>query len=60
MCTWEYNFKMDLREVGWWRGGVHKLDVSGSGYEQVAGSCEYYDEPSGSIKYREFLEWLRT
>jgi hypothetical protein len=26
----------------------------------VARSCEYGDEPSGSIKCKEFLEWLRT
>jgi hypothetical protein len=24
----------------------------------VAGSCEHGDEPSGSIKYGEFLYWL--
>ena len=45
---WEVNIKMDLREVGWGYG----LDRSGSGYGQVAGSCE----PSGYIKCREFLE----
>jgi hypothetical protein len=38
----------------------HGLDQSGSGYGQVAGSCVYGDEPSGSIKCGEFLEWLRT
>jgi hypothetical protein len=27
---------------------------------QMAGSCVYGDEPSGSIKCGEFLEWLRT
>jgi hypothetical protein len=27
---------------------------------KVAGSCEYGDEPSGSIKFGEFLKWLRT
>jgi hypothetical protein len=26
----------------------------------VAGCCEYGDEPSGSIKYGEFLEQLMT
>ena len=26
----------------------------------MAGSCEYGDEPSGSIKCGEFLEWLWT
>jgi hypothetical protein len=25
------NIKMDLREVGWWVGGGHGLDGSGSG-----------------------------
>jgi hypothetical protein len=37
-------------------GGEHRLDRSGSGYGQVAGSCEYGDKPSGSIKCGEFLE----
>jgi hypothetical protein len=49
---WEDNIKMDLSEVGW----GHGLDQSGSGQGQVAGSCEYGDEPSGSIKCGEFLE----
>jgi hypothetical protein len=37
-------------------GGWHGLDQSGPGQGQVAGSCEYGDEPSGSIKCVEFLE----
>ena len=41
---------MDLREMGWWQG----LDRSGTGQEQVAGSCEYGIEFSGSIKCEEF------
>ena len=52
----EDNIKMGLLEVGWWLG----LDRSGSGYGQVAGSCECGDEPSGSIKYWKFLDYLRT
>jgi hypothetical protein len=32
------------------------MDRSGSGYGQMAGSCEYGDEHSGSIKYGEFRE----
>jgi hypothetical protein len=32
------------------------LDLSGSGQGQVAGSCVYGDEPSGSIKCGEFLK----
>jgi hypothetical protein len=37
-------------------GEGHGLNQSGSGYGQVAGSCECGDEPSGSIKCGEFLE----
>jgi hypothetical protein len=33
------------------------LDLSGSGSEPVAGSCEYGNEPSDSIKWREFLDY---
>jgi hypothetical protein len=29
-------------------------------YGQVAGICEYSNEPSGSIKCEEFLDYLRT
>jgi len=25
----------------------------------VAGTCEYGDEPSGSIKWGEFIDWLK-
>ena len=28
----------------------YELDRAGSGWRQVAGTCEYSDEPSGSIK----------
>ena len=45
---------MDIREVGW----GHRLDQSGSGQEQVAGSCECGEEPSGSIKCGNFLNGL--
>ena len=38
----------------------HGLDRSGSGQEQVAGCCEYGDEPSGFIKCGAFPEQLRT
>ena len=33
----------------------HGLDGFGSGYGQLAGTCEYGNELSGSIKYGEFL-----
>ena len=46
------NIKMDLQEVGW----GYELDRAGSGYGQVAGSCECGYEPSGSIKCGEFLD----
>jgi hypothetical protein len=49
----EYNIKKDLRGIGWegmdW---IHQ----GSGYGQVAGSCEHGNEPSFFIKYGEFLD----
>jgi hypothetical protein len=37
----------------YWKGS------SGSGLEQVAGSCEHGDEHSGSTKTGKFLEQLR-
>ena len=36
--------------------GLRGLDGVGSGYGQVAGTCEYGDEPSGSIKCGEFFD----
>jgi hypothetical protein len=49
----EDNIKMHLQEVGW--GGVDRITLA-----QVAVSCECGDEPSGSIKCREFLDCPRT
>jgi hypothetical protein len=43
---WVDNIKMYLKEVGWGYG----LDRCSSGQGQVAGSCEYGDEHSVSIK----------
>jgi len=34
---------------------VYGLDRAGSGYGQVAGTCECRNEPSGSIQCGEFL-----
>jgi hypothetical protein len=34
------------------------LDSLSSGKGQVADSCEHGNEPSGSIKCGEFLDWL--
>ena len=36
------------------------LDRAGSGYGQVAGTCKYGNEPSGSVKCGEFLDYLQT
>jgi len=48
----EDNIKVDLQEVGCGYG----LDRAGSGQGQVAGTCEYGDELSCSIKCGEFLD----
>jgi hypothetical protein len=50
------NIKKDILEVEWgsW------TDRSGLGQGRVAGSCQRGNEPSVSIKYREFLDYLRT
>jgi hypothetical protein len=42
----------DLQEMG--RGGGDGMDRSDSGQGQVAGCCEYGNEPSGSMKCGEF------
>jgi hypothetical protein len=44
---WEDNIRMDSQEVGGGRGDLME--------GQVAGTCEYGKEPSGSIKGGEFL-----
>jgi hypothetical protein len=49
---WEDNIKTDLQEVG----GLWGLDVVGSGYGQVAGTCECGNELTGSVKCGEFLD----
>ena len=49
--------------LGWiFRNGMweHGLDRSGPRQGQVAGTCEYSNEPSRSLKYGEFLGWLLT
>ena len=35
------------------------LDLAGSGWGNVAVSCECGNEPSGSIKFGEFLDYLK-
>ena len=46
---WEDNIKMDLQEVGEGCGDWMELG-------EVAGTCEYGNELSGSIKCGEFLD----
>jgi hypothetical protein len=41
--------------MGWWG-----LDQCGSGYGPMEGSCEHDNEPWGSIKSWEVLEWLHN
>jgi len=48
----EDNIKMDFQEVGC--GVMNWIELP-----QVVGTCECGDEPSGSIKYGEFLDQLR-
>jgi hypothetical protein len=50
---WDENIKLDFQEV---ECGAHGLERSGSGWGQVAGSCECGNEPSGSITCEEFLD----
>ena len=38
----------------------HGEDPSGSGWGQVAGTCEFGNELSGPTKCGEFLDYLRT
>jgi hypothetical protein len=44
-------FEMQFEEIVW--------DCPGSGLGQETGSCGYGNEPSGSIKQREFFDCLR-
>jgi hypothetical protein len=52
LCRWEYIIRMDLREVVW--EGVNCIHLA-----QDGGYFEYGNEPSGSIKVREFLDSLK-
>jgi hypothetical protein len=45
---------MGLREIGW--DGMDWIDLSGSGYGLVEGSCELGNEPLGSIECWVVLE----
>jgi hypothetical protein len=41
------NIKMDLREIGW--DGIDWIELA-QDRDQLEGSCEHGDEPSGSLK----------
>jgi hypothetical protein len=47
------NNKADIQEVVC---GGYGLDWAGSGYSQVAGTCECGNESSGSIKCEELID----
>jgi hypothetical protein len=49
---WEDNIKMDLKEVGC--EGVDWIDLAQD--RDFGGTCECGNEPSGSIRWGEFLE----
>jgi hypothetical protein len=53
---WEDNIKMYLRETGF--GDVDWIHLAQDKDRDRIGSCEHGDEPLGSIKCREFLDWL--
>ena len=54
---WEDDIKMDLQEVELGGGDMDWIDVAENRHRrQAKGSCEYGNEPSGSIKCREFLD----
>jgi hypothetical protein len=54
---WEYNIRIDLSEIGW--GGMDWIDLA-QDRDQWRAPCEHGNEPSGSIKCREILKWLRN
>jgi hypothetical protein len=48
---WEDNIKINHKEIG-----LEGVGWNSSSWEPVAVSCEHGNEPSGSIKCREFLQ----
>jgi hypothetical protein len=52
---WVDNIKIDLREIV-----LDGMDWPGSGQGPVEGSCEHGNEPLGSIKCWQVLEWLHN
>jgi hypothetical protein len=51
---WEVIITMDLMDKEW----KCVLRLSGSGQGPVAGGCEHGNEPLGSLKGEEFLDYL--
>ena len=50
------NGRIILKRISEKCDGGHGLAQSGLGYGHVVDSCEFSDDPSGSIKCGEFLE----
>jgi hypothetical protein len=52
------SIKMDFGELEW--GGVDWIGLAQDRDKWREGSCESGNEPSGSIKWWEVLEWLHN
>ena len=57
MCILYIATKINLQEVG--REGMNWIDLA-QDRGQVAGACECGNVPSGSLKYGDFLDFLRN
>ena len=53
---WVDNIRMSPGGGMW----VYGLDWAGPGQGRLAEAFECGNEPSGSVKYGEFLDWLQT
>jgi len=62
--TGPFKTKVEMGECENWSSRQrmigHRQDWSGSGYEQVAGSCVNSNKASSSIICGEFLDWLKN